>query len=272
MKTIIIFKKLCLWLGVIILLTACNQVVELNLPKYENQLVMEFYLEDGLPLRAAIQESINYTDTALISIVSNALVVLSYNNQNDTLLNAFEFDSRLGKVYNYTNPKIMQLQENVTYSVYVKDQIGRELRGTTTYKKPIVIDSAFFRYNDAGKASAVAVFQDPANETNYYRLLSFKDSIVPTSGDRWDARFRDITFNGEQFSFNTGFSYLPGDTVISTLYSLTPEHYFFSESAGAARGANFNPFGQPAAIKSNVTGGIGIFTTLSYDRRIMIVP
>jgi hypothetical protein len=31
-----------------------------------------------------------------------------------------------------------------------------------------------------------------------------------------------------------------------------------------ARQSNFNPFGQPAPIKSNVNGGLGIFTALSY--------
>jgi hypothetical protein len=74
--------------------------------------------------------------------------------------------------------------------------------------------------------------------------------------------------------FGTGYDYAVGDTVINTLYHITEEYSTFLESLNAAVSANGNPFGQPSPIISNLEGSanaIGIFTGLTYDRRVDIV-
>ncbi|HET9278160.1 MAG TPA: DUF4249 family protein, partial [Flavitalea sp.] len=61
------------------------------------------------------------------------------------------------------------------------------------------------------------------------------------------------------------------DTVAVRVYSLNKEHYEYLESMGNARRSNFNPFSQPGRIKSNVSGGLGIFTSISYTEHKVII-
>jgi hypothetical protein len=258
-------------LTISLLIAGCRKEVKLNLPEYEPKMVLEFYLENNKPLKCLLQESINFTDTARFNLIDNALIVLSYNGVKDTLVNTFFFDSKFEKIYNYHNPKIMQLEPNVDYEVYVKDDKGRELRGKTRLNNIVPIDSLVYNFNSSNKAAAGLIFNDNGSTNNFYRIVAFKDAPVVKEDSIWDIRFNDILFNGEQFSFYTGYAYNPGDTVIGRLYHLTDEHNNFTESVDNAQSSNGNPFGQPANIITNLTGGIGIFTTVIYAEKKIII-
>ncbi|MFO0434414.1 MAG: DUF4249 family protein, partial [Sphingobacteriaceae bacterium] len=71
--------------------------------------------------------------------------------------------------------------------------------------------------------------------------------------------------------FYTGYAFNPGDTVTARLYHLTEEHNSFTESVNNAQASNGNPFGQPANIITNLTGGIGVFTTLNFMEKNVII-
>lgn len=249
----------------------CNKEIKLDLPEYETKMVLEFYLEDNKPLSCLLQESINFTDTAQFKLIENALIVLSYGNVKDTLINTFYFDQQFQKIYNYHNPKIIQLQANVDYEVYVKDSKGRELRGRTRLNNIVPIDSLLYNFNSDNLAAAGLIFNDQGNKKNYYRIVAFEDLPTVIEDDVWDITFEDNLFNGDQFSFYTGYSFNPGDTVVGRLYHLTEEHNNFAESVNNAQSSNGNPFGQPANIISNLSGGIGIFTTLAYDEKKIVI-
>lgn len=270
-KTIIMKLFLGFILITGLLISGCQKEIELNLPVYEPKMVLEFYLENNKSLQCLLQESINYTDTALFKLIDNALIVLSHNGINDTLLNTLYFDAKFEKIYNYYNPKIIQLQPNTDYDVYVKDTKGREMRGRTRLNNLVPIDTLVYNYNSSNKAAAGLIFNDNGSAKNYYRIVAFKDAPTVEADSTWDIRFEDILFNGQQFSFYTGYSFNPGDTITGRLYHLTEEHNRFSQSVNNAQDSNGNPFGQPANIITNLTGGIGIFTTIIYDERKIII-
>lgn len=264
--------KLVLIIAIISIVSlGCRKSIELNLPKYEPKLVLEFYLQDGQPLACLLQESVNYTDTTKVKLISNALIVLSYNGVNDTLFNVPYIDQKLGKIYNYYNPKILNLTPNVEYQVYVNDGKGKEMRGKTRVKEVVPIKNLTYSYDDANKARAILVFDDNQNAVNYYLMAAFRNTPFLGSGLVNDRTVSDVLFNGNQFSFESSYSYQLGDTITARLYHLTEEHWNFSESASNAQSANGNPFGQPANILSNVTGGLGVFTTLNYDEKVVII-
>lgn len=262
---------LSLTLGLASLITGCSKEIELDLPEYEPKLVLEFYLENDKSLNCLLQESIKYTDTTTYKLVENALVVLSYDGIKDTLPNTIFFDPHFQKFYNYHNDKIMQLKPDIDYEVYVKDVQGRELRGRTRLNDIVPIDSLVYDFNSANKAATGLIFSDNATEKNFYRIVAFKDAPTVSEEGVWDITFNDNLFNGDRFSFYTGYAFNPGDTVTGRLYHLTTEHFRFTESVDNAQSSNGNPFGQPANIISNVTGGIGIFTTLIYDEKVIII-
>jgi len=72
--------------------------------------------------------------------------------------------------------------------------------------------------------------------------------------------------------FGTAFEYAPGDTLISTLYHISEDYYDFLESLETALNSNGNPFVQQESTRSNINGGIGIFTGFTLDRKMVIVP
>ncbi len=256
---------------ILLVLVGCQKTIPLNLPKYEPKMVLEFYLQDDSPLACLLQESVNYTDTTRIKLIDNALIILSYNGVKDTLFNLPYLDLKLGKFYNYSNPKKIKLLPNVEYDVYVKDGKGREMRGKTRVKEIVPIKNLTYIFNETNRASAFLIFDDDGNTTDNYIIALFINTPALGVGLLRDVRFNDILFNGQQFSFNTGFSYRTGDTITGRLYHLTEEHNNFAESVSNAQAANGNPFGQPANIISNLTGGLGVFTTLNYDEKIVIV-
>jgi len=269
-----IFRQLnfIMTLSVASLLTGCNKEIQLDLPEYEPKMVLEFYLESNRPLQCLLQESINYTDTARFKLIDNALIVMSYEGIKDTLVNTLYLDPKFEKIYNYFNPKLIQLKPNIDYEVYVRDSKGREMSGKTRLNNPVQIDSLVHTYNSDNKASVGLLFSDNGNTKNYYRIVAYKDSTVLKEDAVWDIRFSDNLFNGQQFSFYTGYAFNPSDTITGRLYHLTEEHYNFTESVNDARASNSNPFGQPANIISNLAGGIGIFTTLTFTEKTFIIP
>ncbi|HSI89864.1 MAG TPA: DUF4249 family protein, partial [Adhaeribacter sp.] len=77
--------------------------------------------------------------------------------------------------------------------------------------------------------------------------------------------------NGENIMFGTTYRFTPGDTLFVTLYHLERSYYDFLNTVDDAQDANGNPFAQPSAVKSTVQGGLGVFTTLVYDRRQVVL-
>ena len=59
---------------------------------------------------------------------------------------------------------------------------------------------------------------------------------------------------------------------VVTFFNLSEEYYRYLRSVRLADNANGNPFAQPASIKSNISGGIGIFTNLVYQRDTIYLP
>lgn len=257
--------------GCLLLLSSCSQTVELNLPKYTPKLTVEFYLENGKPLRCLLQESLNYTDDRIINLVENAVVTLTYNGIIDTLQNTFFLDSAFNKIYNYYNPKILTLQTGVEYRLYIRDKEGKELFGSASYVHPVKIDTAVYDFNPQNLARIGLLFVDEPSLMNYYRIVAFPADSIVDQEDTWSFITTDDLFNGQRFSFFTGFGFRNAQKVKARLYTMSKAHYDFSQSVATARQSNFNPFGQPAPIISNVTGGLGIFTALSYDEVEVII-
>jgi hypothetical protein len=257
------------------LFSACEQTIKLDLPTHKSELVVEFYIEDGQPLRCVLQESISFTapvTNPLVSnpLVSNALVVVSHNGVRDTLRNIIQIDTLTRKVYNYTLPKIITAQPNAEYELFIRDTRGRTITGKTRFIAPTPIEKHDYVFNTKDSASVGIFFNDPVGK-NFYRAMAYKQARRIEINERADAELPDNTFDGQLFGFYTDYVFAKNDTVAMRLYSLLPDHYDYNESIEDAFRANVNPFAQPANIRSNVQGGLGIFTTLNYIEKKDII-
>lgn len=256
----------------LIAFVSCDKVIEVELPTYEPELVLEMYLEDGQPLRCLLIESLPYTDTAINKPVNNALVIFSDGAGNDTLSYKINQDRITGRYFNYFHPRRITADSNKTYSLTVIGKTKRISSKTKFTQRITNIDSLIVKesVNEADSFSVGLTISDPADKSNYYRFLIGK-TINFFGSDPTDFRVSDVSFNGKPYSFFSEADFARNDTVTIRIYSLHKEHYEYLESMGNARRSNFNPFSQPSRIKSNVDGGLGIFTSITYNERKVII-
>jgi hypothetical protein len=253
------------------LVTACDleKEIEVPLPDYDEQLVVECYLEDGQPHRMAVTESVSYFEGPRLPIVNDASVSITYGADRTNLNYSVEVDTFYRKAYNYVSNKPARAVQGVEYTMEVKDPKGRSITGTARFLPKVPIKSVEWKYNEDDFAFLLVKFDDDPSLTNYYRLQIHKDSLNKNA----DVDFNlDDSFNTNgEVTLGTGYNYQAGDTVYVSLYHVEKSYYDFLETVSAAANANGNPFAQPAKVKSTVTGGMGVFATLVYDRKKIVI-
>lgn len=298
-----IFRFLAFALFLQLAFSACDGLereVDLQLPEHERRLVVEAYLEPGKPYRVLLTESKGYFDPIdECPFVRNAIVTITHNGQTDTLqeapflgecslsnLNLIPFFGvENSRFFNYGSNTLCPIAYNRDFVLEVIDTVNdRRARAVTQIKQPVPIDSLVARYraNDT-LANVLIRFTDIVGESNIYRAVLHESQVVEPDSLGFfnlgvDPIF-DFTLDDSRFlnpdnsiTLGTAFDYAEGDTLIFTLYHTDRDYQLFEESVGNAIGANFNPFAEPATVIGNVSGGIGIFTPLSFDRDTLIIP
>ncbi|MEZ4829302.1 MAG: DUF4249 domain-containing protein [Bacteroidia bacterium] len=255
--------------------------VDLKLPPYDGQMVVECYLQPGQPYILSLIESVPYYDNIRIQYVTDATVKITHNGKVTTL-------NRLGVAIPDTLDELGVLRPIIGDTIYtyvafdvvpedyfqdfyleITRPDGSVLTSSTQILPPVKIDTMTYKYNDDQKVFVLTKFQDDPDRANFYRVVLQRHNL----NDNPDQDFfvDDEITNGEEFSFGTPYEYEKGDTLIRTIYHITEDYYRYLETSAAATDANFNPFGQPATIKSNISGGLGIFTGITYDRRWLFI-
>ncbi|TVR78878.1 MAG: DUF4249 domain-containing protein [Chitinophagaceae bacterium] len=257
-----------------LLIVSCEnmqQDIELELPEYENKLVVESYLERGKPFRVTLTESQAYFDQPGNPVIQDALVIITYGENTDTLeFNPSFLDLNTLKVYNFVSENTVPEDFDGPYTLYVKDNSGREAVAETSFIEELNLDTIRLQYNSENEVLLLISFTDPPVVANYYRLIVNKDSL--TAAPDVSFQLSDGSLDGEQITLGTGYDYEIGDTVFVTLFHLSEKYFRFLATSSSAQSAQGNPFGQPGAVETNIEGGLGIFVALTYDRRKLIIP
>jgi hypothetical protein len=275
------------------LLAGCKSLqndVNVPLPYYANQLVVEGYLENGVVPRVAITESVPYLDEgqavaagSVVLPLPNGIKVQLPTNVTVTLTLpggqpvALQFkpglDSTTGKYYTHIGTTPLVARAGQQFGFDARDQRGRHVTGTTIVPTRIRLDSATYKFNglsgDEKRAYFLTRWTDPGATNDFYRLMLHKGK--PSNNSETDADISDRLFNGLSYSQVTRYRFRTGDTITATLYHVDSLYYNFRQSARDARNANGNPFAQPSGIRSTVQGGIGVFTVLVSDQRTVVL-
>lgn len=259
------------------LLSGCGlqQDIDVVLPDYPPQLVVEGYLDNGQIPRLAVSESVPYlaSPTPQVPTDVKATLILP-NGQRQELRYAPGIDRITGKAFTHVGQRRLAALPGQTFGLELTDTKGRKVTGEATMPSFVPIDTVEWKFNDKSleerRAYVLTRFRDPAATTDFYRLQIHRDSISQDSEEA-EYTLEDRLNNGTEYTLGTSYEFAPDDTLFVTLYHLDPSYYRFLQSVQDARNANGNPFGQPSAIKSTVQGGIGVFTILSYQRRMVII-
>ena len=267
-------------------LAACGTLqndIDVALPSYPSELVVECYLESGKVPSLTVTTSVPYLATVLPQVPSDVTVTLTLPNGVVMPL-AFQpnyrslVDSTGERFHSHIGRDTLVAKPGDTFVLDVRDTQGRHVTGTATMLAPIPIDSVEYKFNDKTgderKAYFLTNFRDPATPDNYYRLQLHKGDPAKGAlrkGPEVDYDVQDRINNGRSFTLGTSYRFYQGDTITATLYHTDAGFYRFRESVENARSANGNPFGQPSAIASTVKGGLGIFSVLSSTRATKVL-
>ncbi|MBC7774812.1 MAG: DUF4249 domain-containing protein [Phycisphaerae bacterium] len=276
------FKNL-LPVAAVLFLMACNLTkdVEIDLPEYDRQPVVECYLEPGKPFRLLLSRSYAFFDKLGLdstflenTLLDGAMVTVTYNGQTDTLKNQLTADLSPVKIFNYVGQNLVPSTPGTEFVLNIRLADGGEITGATSMMPLVPIDSVVVEFSpDIDTLGRMLTYiTDNQNQENFYRRLLNYSSL--DSFPDQDFLVTDRFSQTALIAFGTGYELAEGDTVFNTIFHVTREYYDFVESVQLAVIGNLNPFAQPSPIKSNVHGSanpIGIFAPLVYDRDTTIV-
>ncbi|MEM8525327.1 MAG: DUF4249 domain-containing protein [Bacteroidota bacterium] len=269
-------------IGLLFLVSACNltQEVEIELPEYEDQIMVESYLIPGQPFALLLTQSFSYfapipTDNEEYInqlFISDAEVTIRYDDQEIKLENEILFNPFTGKLFNYGAGVLVPENYDSEFELEIKTAEGEIITASTFIPEPIPIDSVVIQFDERDSlARALTYWTDMPNKTNYYRRLFAKGQ-----SDSLEIDFildDDLTDNGLLLA-GTNYDFAVGDTIFNTIYHTTEDYFNFMNSLFNADAANGNPFAQPSSLLSNVEGTdnpLGIFSGLTFDDRRTII-
>jgi len=260
---------------------SCEKDITLDLPKAEDKIVVEGWIENGQCASVILSRNSSYFDPINQSTIQHMFNV-------DAVVTVREIETGtqevLVKTLNLqTIPPVMYKGStlkgklNHHYSLTIAID-GKELTASTSIKDTVPLDSTWFiiepRYDTLGLLWIK--FQDPPEPGNYYRVftkrLSKDKSFIPV----WGSVYDDAFFNGEliEYAFYKGTNfYAPtptdetaadyyfqiGDTIVTKFSVVDKVHFDFWRTYENAVFSGGNPFATPSTIFSNITGGLGVW-------------
>lgn len=279
-------KNISFCTAVLCLLTlfACDleKEIELELPDYANQTVVECYLEPGKPFSLLLTKSDGFfapipTDDDRFlenTLEEGAEVTISYGEETVTLTNDLIFNPFSGKVYNYANlENTVPADYETEFTLQIVTADGERITGKTRIAPPTPIDSFVIERSAENDTlfRALTYITDDVTRPNFYRRMQL---FGPDDEVQQDFAIDDELLDSEISIFGTAFEYGPGDTLAASIMQINEDYYRFFNSVSNAVDSNGNPFGQPGVIVSNVEGEeepLGIFTGFVrfVERRIL---
>jgi hypothetical protein len=243
--------------------------IDLELPPFQSELIAECYLEPGQPYRLTVFQSTSFFDRVEPILATNVIVTISHKGKTDTLAFNPSYDKETRKFYTHTSATKVNGQPGDTYFLRIKDTRGREMTGSTTLLKPVLIDTVEWKFNERNNAYLLTRFRDDPKVENFYRFMIHEDSL--NRGPDINFTTTEKVSDTEMITLGTSYRYQNLDTLFVTLYNLEEPYFQFLNSVGDAEDANGNPFAQPARVRSTLTGGTGVFTNLAYDRKKLVI-
>lgn len=257
MKTII---KTAIFSTLVLFLSACEKVIEVDLEEAQSQVVIEANLqaEDNI-ITVNISNTAPYFESGNTNKIENATVSL-INSANETIsLNHIEngeYNASITPIYG------AEYTLRVVYN-------GETYEANSILPNQVQIDSAFSQYQEAFGPSEAGYqvflrYSDPANENNYYRLRHYlNNELQNTTADlqMLNDNFNDGNRVQTQLFLKT---FDPGDVVNVELIHFDESSYDYFSSLSDIVGSNNGPNSGSAApgnpISNWTNNALGYFS------------
>lgn len=270
-----------------LLFFSCSKTITIDLPAPEKKIVVDGGIFTGKYAEINLTWSTGYFDpvdsAALASVlITNATAIITDGTLIDTLHLAYDANRPIPIVW---MGSVILGQVGHTYNLSVVAN-GKTATATSTIRNPVQLDSTWFKVEPPSDSLgfAWARLSDPVGPENGYRWFSKRITKDAAFMAPFGSAFDDKFIEGTTFDFgytrpsipgstapeDTGPQagyYIRGDTIIVQFCSIGQAEVNFFRTFENAVMSNGNPFAAPSVIKTNVTGGLGIFCGYSpvYD-------
>lgn len=303
MKRSFVFAGIIL-MGFLGSLVSCERDFHIDLKSGEQELVVEAYINNELPLfnYVVLTHSQDYYDTSVQSIpVTGALVTVTegglgtngnYEWDQSTRKRLIEADvpqvpgGAVPGVYidtnAYSNPAIALRGKIGKYYLLEIETKGNRYTSITYLPPPVALDSVtsgnYFVDSIYDKARLTLYYKDPDTIGNT-QLFYWQNNFNHRNSFGWGAigssRFlpgTDDLTNGQDLQLTPNNGFLLGDTVNYHLVSVERKVYNFWDSFNKARDAN-GPFATPVKLESTIEGNnvVGCFSGFSLSTKEIVV-
>jgi len=233
------------------LILSCKKVVNLKLDSAPPQLVIEGNITDTPgPDTVKIMHSVNFYADNNFPGVSGAAVIVSDNTGAKETLTPVSPGIYITKTLKGTPGNTYTLSVTVNDTNYT---------ATSTMPQPVNLDSITFTTSSRIRKSqivAVANFQDPPGESNYYRFEEHINGALFTKNyfifdDRLsDGRYINFNLRTDSTSLN------PGDLLEVNMYCVDKNDYtYFFQLDRTTSSGTFNTDASPANPSTNISNG-----------------
>jgi hypothetical protein len=266
-------KTIPLFFSLIILLTSCEDVIEIDLNYMKPKLVIEGVITDiDNTCIIKLSKTADYFNQKTNPVVSDAAITLT--DDTGTSLNLYETEPGT-----YTG-KSIQTKSNTNYTLNIISA-GEEYVAKATIPHKVNIDSLTCKYYSNSIFYEVGYvvschFSDPEKFRNYYRVKTYNINDKSKAKYSKDL-YNDDLFNGNNVELPWSYDvYQESDTVIVELYTLDAHTYdYYKTLFPISGGADMMSMTTPANPKSNINNGaLGYFGayTISSDTIIISQP
>jgi hypothetical protein len=251
-----------IFLSLIVILTSCEDVIEIDLDYMKPKLVIEGVINDSdTQCIIKLSKTTDYFNQKTNPAVSDADVSLTDNAGTTVDFTEIEPGIYLGKSG--------QAKSNVNYTLNILSE-GNEYIANATIPQKVNIDSLTCKYNPQSMIYEVGYvvschFSDPEEFRNFYRVKTYKISDKTHAKNSKDI-YDDELFNGNNVKLSWSYEvYQQADTVVVELYTLDIQTYnyyktLFSISGGSEMFSTTTPANPITNINNGALGYFGAYT------------
>ena len=263
-------KPLLIFFSLIILLTSCENVIEIDLDYMKPKLVIDGVINDfDSQCIIKLSKTTDYFNQNTNPAVSGAAVTLTDNAGKVIKLNEIEPGKYLGEC--------VQAKSNVNYTLNILSD-GDEYVAEATIPQKVNIDSITCNYNPESIFYEVGYvvtchLTDPEESHNFYRLKTYNINDKSKAKNSKDLYVDDL-FNGNKLELPWSYDvYQQNDTVVVELYSLDEQTYdYYKTLFPISGGAEMMSLTTPANPNTNISNGaLGYFGAYTISRDTIII-
>jgi hypothetical protein len=256
-----VFLYIIVWVF-IILLHGCiaKSNIDIRVPSPQKDVVVECYLTPGHPAELALAESKSFEDELFIQTLVKANVSIETDSGIIQLKDKAYRNSERQIFINYSSEDTVR-DNHLFFNLDITTSQGVKMQASTGIVPQVKIQNISIGNHEITVGHNIDNVGD-----QYFKLhaSTFKD------GKLKQTKFELFHQNGSI----PGPCTLPwkdvkagADSIIVTLFHIQKDYYDYLLSVRYANSAYKDPFLTPELIKSNIKGGIGIFTYYTFEKR-----